>query len=338
MPTRCPTLTELPPPLPGRTGWPWTEETKQLASTMPNGSPWPRISIVTPSYNQGPFIEETIRSVLLQGYPNLEYFVLDGGSSDNSVEVIKQYSSWINYWISEPDRGQSEAINRGLDMGSGLFATWINSDDMLCKNALVEHASGIGFDPNVVYVGDCIYIDVARKFLFTRRGRIHSLEDLLCIRTVWRSAGNIVQPEVLFPLKLVREVGGLNADNHRTMDYELWGKLFLAGARFQYTEIPFGMFRRHHGQKTIDGLRTTQSLIDTALKLLDLADSFSQEARGAILVDLHAYLGEYEKRFGNQIGRLDRMGLPAPVVTQARHLRIKLRNTVNAFFRAIGES
>ena len=113
---QCPTLSELPSPPPGKTGWPWTEESRRLSSQTPDGRPWPRISVVTPSFNQGKFIEETIRSVLLQGYPNLEYFVFDGGSTDNSVEIIKKYSPWLTYWVSERDNGQSDAINRGLKM------------------------------------------------------------------------------------------------------------------------------------------------------------------------------------------------------------------------------
>lgn len=150
---RCPTLSELPPPSPGKTGWPWTEESLRLPKNMSDGHPWPRISVVTPSFNQGQYIEETIRSVLLQGYPDLENFIIDGASTDNSIEIIKKYSSWLRYWVSEPDSGQSDAINRGLRMGSGLFATSINSDDMLYKNALPDHALHIDFDADVVYVG-----------------------------------------------------------------------------------------------------------------------------------------------------------------------------------------
>src|SRR5262245_47037233 len=137
---QCPKLAELPAPSPGKTGWPWTEESERLPDQMPDGCPWPLISVVTPSLNQGKFIEETIRSVLLQGYPELEYIIIDGGSNDGSVEIIKKYSPWITYWVSEPDGGQSEAINRGLKRASGEFASWINSDDLLCKNALRSHA------------------------------------------------------------------------------------------------------------------------------------------------------------------------------------------------------
>jgi hypothetical protein len=154
---RCPTLRDLPSPPPGRTGWPWTEASAPtLPPTTPDGQPWPRITIVTPSFNQGAFVEATLRSVLLQGYPDLEYLVLDGGSTDGSVEIIKKYAPWLSYWVSEPDGGQSA---RGLRRGSGLFATWINSDDMLCRDALVTHASRVGFNPKVVYAGLCPHID-----------------------------------------------------------------------------------------------------------------------------------------------------------------------------------
>jgi len=292
---------------------------------MPDGREWPRITIVTPSFNQAAFIEEPLRSVVLQGYPNLEYIVLDGGSTDGSVDIIKRYSQWIDHWVSEPDGGQSAAINRGLKMGCGEFATWINSDDLLFKNALVEHASRIGFDSSMVYVGICAYTDENGKILSMHRGRIHSLEDLLRIPEVWRKGGNIVQPEVLFPRKLALEVGGLNPDNHYSMDYELWGKFLLAQAKFQYTEVPFGMLRRRRGQKSADGLRTTDSLIPTAIRLVSLAESLSQETKDSITESLQAYLAEYPERHWKATGRLASLGLPRPIVIGIRSIRQRLR-------------
>ena len=317
---RCPALADLPAPPPGKTGWPWTEESAPLPPLTPDGQPWPRITVVTPSFNQGDFVEATIRSILLQGYPDLEYFVLDGGSKDGSVETIRRYAPWITDWVSEPDGGQSSAINRGLGRGSGLHATWINSDDMLCPDALVTQASRFGFHPDTVYVGQCVYIDAAARVITTHCGRVHSFEDLVRIPSVWRAAGHqghIVQPEVLFPRQLALDVGGLDPANHRTMDYELWGKFFMAGAKLQYTAIPFGMFRVHAAQKTHDGWKQTQSLLDTATRLVERATSVTEETRRAILEDLRAY----EAVCWARSGRLARLGLPRPLVTRLRQWR-----------------
>jgi glycosyltransferase involved in cell wall biosynthesis len=170
----CPKLSELPPPA-GRTGWPWTEASEPLPPSMPDGRPWPCVTVITPSFNQAGFIEATLRSVLLQGYPNLEYLVLDGGSTDGSVEIIERYSPWIDFWTSEPDGGQSAAINRGLRMGTGEFAAWINSDDMLYRNALTEHAVRASFEDGVVYVGVCALMDAQGAIRSMRRSSIGSL-------------------------------------------------------------------------------------------------------------------------------------------------------------------
>lgn len=110
--------------------WVWNEEKAKFPATMPNGQAWPKISIVTPSYNQGKYIEETIRSVIMQGYPNLEYFVIDGGSTDNSVDIIKKYENDLAYWVSEKDNGQTHAINKGLAKATGDIVAYINSDDL----------------------------------------------------------------------------------------------------------------------------------------------------------------------------------------------------------------
>src|SRR5881392_2746444 len=122
-------LVDLPAPPRGKTGWPWTAEAPSLPPLLPNCISWPRISIVTPSFNQGQYIEETIRSVLLQGYPNLEYVIIDGGGTDNTGEIIKKYEPWITYWESEKDRGQSHALNKGFKKATGDILAWLCSDD-----------------------------------------------------------------------------------------------------------------------------------------------------------------------------------------------------------------
>ncbi len=328
---RCPRLNELPAPPPSKVGWPWTEESAPLPQSPSDQQPWPRVSIVTPAFNQGDFLEETIRSVLLQGYPDLEYLVLDGGSTDGSVEIIKKYSPWLSFWVSEPDSGQSAAINRGLKLASGLFATWINSDDMLCKNALVEHARRVGFEPNVIYVGYCIYMDQNGNPKSWHRGRVFSFEDLVRLKTVWRAQnyrGHIDQPAVLFTRALFTAIGGLNAANHSTMDYELWGEFLLRGAKCRYTDIPFGMFREHQGQKTHDMLRQTQSLVETAATLTRRADCLSEESKSRILAELKAYHAAFRKAHWRGTGRLAKIGLPPRVVNPVRALRDRFQKNL----------
>ncbi|MEK7375623.1 MAG: glycosyltransferase, partial [Candidatus Margulisiibacteriota bacterium] len=124
----------LPEAPKGKKGWPWTD----VAQTeLTDKSALPKMTIVTPSLNQGLYLENTIRSVLLQGYPDLEYIVLDGGSSDNSVDIIKKYGDHISYWHSKPDGGQAQAINRGFFLGKGRILAWLNSDDFYEPGALI---------------------------------------------------------------------------------------------------------------------------------------------------------------------------------------------------------
>jgi glycosyltransferase involved in cell wall biosynthesis len=321
---RCPTLAELPPPPVGRTGWPWTQESRTLPARRSDGTPWPRITVVTPSYNQGRYLEAAIRSVLLQGYPNLEYLVMDGGSSDQSVAIIERYAPWLHHWQSGRDGGQSAAINRGIALGSGHLATWINSDDLLCHNALAEQAPDLGLAEDRLLVGDCLYADALGNVLRRHRGRVHDLGDLLRIDRVWRRRGHIVQPEVLFPRELFLQVGGLDAANHYSMDYELWGRMLLQGARLHYTGILFAVSRQHAGQKTRDGFRTTDSLLTSAERLTRAAQQLSCRRRAEILLAL----GRYRRQYWRNSGWLARLGLGPAVVLPLRELRAGLVRTL----------
>ena len=113
---------------------------------------YPKISIVTPSFNQGKYIEQTILSVINQNYPNLEYIIIDGGSTDETVNIIKKYEPWITYWVSEPDRGQSHAINKGIEKCTGHIFNWLNSDDWYEPNTLFDVASGFNSDKSIQFV------------------------------------------------------------------------------------------------------------------------------------------------------------------------------------------
>ena len=130
---RCPTLIELPPPPSRKTGWPWTEESPRLPDVRPDGSPWPKLSVITAVFNAADFFEESLRSALLQGYPNLEVVVIDGGSTDGTVDIIRRYEPWIAYWVSEPDRGQSHATNKGLEAATRRLAGLAERRRHLCS-------------------------------------------------------------------------------------------------------------------------------------------------------------------------------------------------------------
>ena len=212
----CPTLNELPASPPGRSGWPWTEESTRLPNQTPDGHSWPRISVVTPSYNQGQFLEETIRSVLLQGYPDLDYIIIDGGSTDGSVEVIKKYEPWLTYWVSEPDRGQSHAINKGWQRACGKILAWLNSDDTYNPSAIRCAVEALRANPGVGMVySDMSYIDVSSKVIHRLRSQPYEFHKLL--------VDNYVTQSTVFVRRGVLDaVGLLDETLHLIMDQELW--------------------------------------------------------------------------------------------------------------------
>ena len=262
-------LSQLPDPPPGKTGWPWTEESQSLSPHQPDDSPWPRISIITPSLNQGQYIEETIRSVLLQNYPNLEYILIDGGSTDNTQEVIEKYKKKITYCFSEPDNGQSHAINKGFLKCTGDYVNWICSDDTLCKNALNNISSLLITKEKVLLLGGGFRIDKNSKVIDSiNSSEIDNVDKLVDIRKYWRNRDSILQQSCLFHVASARETGLLNENNHFTMDYELWGKLMINGISVVKTNLPIGMYRWYAGQKTSRQRQVTESLIRTAQKLI----------------------------------------------------------------------
>lgn len=183
----------------------------------------PKISIITPSYNQAETLERTILSVLEQAYPNLEFIIIDGGSTDNSVEIIKKYETKLTYWVSEKDRGQSHAINKGFAKATGDIIAWINSDDWyntgsFLKIASIFQSSGIG-----LLIGACqiFYPTEPNKNYIVSPSNI-SFETLLMY---WRSSFCPPQPSIFFSKAALDKVGFLNEDLHYAMDLDLWLKI-----------------------------------------------------------------------------------------------------------------
>jgi glycosyltransferase involved in cell wall biosynthesis len=216
---------------------------------MPDGRPWPGVSIVTPSYNQARFIEETIRSVLLQGYPDLEYIIIDGGSTDGSVEVIRKYEPWLAYWVSEPDRGQSDAINKGFVRASGEIAAWLNSDDTYEPGALCRIAQEFGADQAKALVyGDCNVVDENGKFMWVMRQPCVTLDKLI---RYWANTA-IPQQATFFRRQVLEKVGLLNCEMHFSMDYDLWLRI-AQEYEFHHIEHTLANHRMHGESKTGQG-------------------------------------------------------------------------------------
>jgi glycosyltransferase involved in cell wall biosynthesis len=239
---RSPTLDELPPPPSGKIGWPWTADAPSSPERGVDTARWPRVSVVTPSYNQGRFIEETIRSVLLQGYPNLEYLILDGGSTDETLSVIHRYEPWLSYWVSEPDGGQTNAINKGWERATGEILAYLNTDDFYMPGAIATAAAQFRPDVGMVY-GTARLIDESGRELSPWLARPFDLETMLV-------QGSIVpQPATFFSQPVVRRLGYLNEQRHMIMDYELCIRI---GMEFPTVCVPdtIASFRTHAQSKT----------------------------------------------------------------------------------------
>jgi glycosyltransferase involved in cell wall biosynthesis len=234
---QSPTLSDLPSPTEGKTGWPWTEMSHNSGISDNENCKWPRISIVTPSFNQGQFIEETIRSVLLQDYPNLEYIVIDGGSIDSTRQILKKYNRYIT-WISEPDEGQTDAINKGLKMASGEIVAYLNSDDIYEPGALMSVARLFCQWDNVAMIyGDIIHIDERSEFLeFHKTGDVN-LKQYLMVGEFY-----LPQPSVFFRKNVINSIGYFNRYLHLAMDYDYWLKIII-NFKTRYEPITFSRAR-----------------------------------------------------------------------------------------------
>jgi hypothetical protein len=222
----------------------------------------PRISIITPSYNQGHFIEETIRSVLSQNYPNLEYIIIDGGSTDNTVEIIKKYESSITYWMSEPDRGQTHAINKGLERATGKILAYLNSDDYYLPGTLHAVAEYFVNHPEIDLLhGRCSYVNTEGKPIGEQFATIHTFDEIIDLWGVWWHGRQFVQPEVFWTKRIGDRVGLFNESLYFVMDYEYWCRILLAGGKVGSVDRSLTCFRFTDTQKSNQSEKVAEELL-----------------------------------------------------------------------------
>jgi glycosyltransferase involved in cell wall biosynthesis len=238
------------PPGPGKTGWPWMPS--RSVSRSQGASSWPRWTLVIPSLNHGSYIEEAIRSVLMQHYPDLELIVMDGGSTDETVNVLRRYEPSLAHWESCADRGQSHAINKGFERATGEILSFLNSDDVLLPGAAfrgvsaldVDNEAGIAYGNTQVFAGH-EQVAAWKMQAFSRRTLLHR-------------RGPVVFHVPFIKRSVYESCGGFNEQLHFAFDYEYACRLMRAGVRAAVVDDYIAKFRVHSTSKTSGSLHDTR--------------------------------------------------------------------------------
>ncbi len=204
----------------------------------------PLVSVVTPSYNQAAYLEATIRSVLGQDYPHIEYIIVDGGSTDGSVDVIRRYANRLAWWVSKPDRGQADAIRKGFARARGEILAWLNSDDLYTPFAVREAVEALQAHPEAGWVvGDAVFLDAQAAPIHYQKAGPWGLPELMTFHI-------LPQPAVFFRRDWYERVGGLDLAYHYLLDHHLWLRLARLGPPV-YRARPWAMARYHDDAKNI---------------------------------------------------------------------------------------
>ncbi|MGB0564707.1 MAG: glycosyltransferase family 2 protein [Spirulinaceae cyanobacterium] len=273
-------LSQLPAPPEGYTGWPWTI----AADAAIVLSRYPRLSIVIPSYNQAQFLEETLRSVLLQNYPNLECWVIDGGSTDGSLDILQRYDPWIT-WLSEPDQGQSDAVNKGFRRATGDWIGWQNSDDTYEPNTFFQVAQTVLAQPetDVVY-GKVRHTDAQSQWL-----KDYPVTEATIANMIPYSA--VTNQAVFYDARIFADGEFLDLSRHHCMDQEFILRLLRRGYRFTFNPGVVGNWRLHDQSKSSGQMRVWAKeafeLCQEVYRDTTLPTTARQKARNCLLSLAH---------------------------------------------------
>lgn len=261
-------------------------------------SSWPKISVVTPSYNQGEYLERTIVSVLNQNYPNLEYIIIDGGSTDNSVAVIKSYEEYLSFWVSERDQGQAQAINKGFSQATGTISAWLNSDDVYLPGTLEKIGTFFRDHPlaDLVY-GNTFYTnkhdEIIGDLVFTK----FHLNTL-----IFNSIG-VIQPSTFWKTDAANKLGGLREQFIFCMCLDLFLRMYKAGIEFHFMNDYLSCYRMTKTHKTYTiahvRLQERKAIIEELLDVNIDYNSLSHKLRSLLyqIRRLFSYLRQGELNY-----------------------------------------
>lgn len=224
---------------------------------------------MTPSYNQAEYIEETIRSILMQGYPNLEYIIIDGGSTDHTCDIIRKYEGHLSYWVSERDRGQTHAINKGFERATGEIRAYLNSDDYYLPGTLHRVARYAMEHPEIDLIhGQCRRVDVAGVTVDQQFASISRYEEIVDLWNVWWGRRQFVQPEVFWTKRIADRIGPFREELRYVMDYEYWTRMLFAEAQVGSIDAELSCFRLQPAQKSGQSSQVAQELLDVVRPMI----------------------------------------------------------------------
>ncbi|MBY0427177.1 MAG: glycosyltransferase [Cytophagales bacterium] len=268
---------------------------------------FPRITVVTPSYNQGQFLEQTILSVLGQNYPNLEYIIMDGGSSDQSVEIIKAYEHQLSFWTSQKDKGQSDAINSGFAQSTGDILCWLNSDDYLLPGTLTIVGQKLQHEKPQILYGNCLHINESTHSSYAsdvlRSFRNHPLEMY----------DPIIQPSSFWTRSVWEKVGQLDDSKHFIFDWEWFLRCKKMGVEFVGIENYLSVYRIHPSHKSANGGQKRIEEIHTILS----------ENNPAHIPQAFLYLFEKRKEIVQLKRYAQKLRIPFLTILHWRHPALK---------------